>query len=233
MKFPPVETILQRLGPIQKERVLIQDREFFLFRPSQSDRLLEQPEIRAAQGTDEYMPYWADIWPASRMLAKALLTFPLPEGGRALEIGCGLGLAGIVALSRGLRVIFSDYDPCALHFAAQNARLNGFQNFETLELDWRDPPPGLGAPLLLGADLIYELRNVEPLIAFIKQTLAPDGLCLMTDQDRLPAHALRQQLDEAGLVYTTEIARAGEPGGRRLRGTLYRIRHRRPEDGTL
>jgi predicted nicotinamide N-methyase len=223
--FPPVDKILSLLGPIQEDRVLIQDREFFLLRPGQSDRLLDDPDIRSAHERDEYTPYWADIWPASRMLAKALLHEPLPAEAHALEIGCGLGLAGIVALSRGLRVTFSDYDPCALYFAARNARLNGFDTFATLQLDWRFPPPHLRVPLLLGADLIYELRNVEPLLGFIKQALAPDGLCLLTDQDRLPAHALRQQLDEVGLRYTTEIVRAGEPGGRRLKGTLYRVRH--------
>ena len=78
--------------------------------------------------------------------------------------------------------------------------------------------------LLLAADLIYELRNIEPLVAFIKQVLLPDGVCLLADQDRIPMHALRQSLEAEQLPYTTQIVRAGEPGGRRLKGTLYRIR---------
>jgi 2-polyprenyl-3-methyl-5-hydroxy-6-metoxy-1,4-benzoquinol methylase len=140
-----------------------------------------------------------------------------------LEVGCGLGLPGIAALSMGLRVTFSDYDPTALRFAADNARLNGFDDFRTLRLDWRAPPEGLQFPVILAADLVYELRNVEPLVGLIKKMLAPGGLCLLTDQDRVPAHALRQTLGDSGLSFTTHIARAGEPGSRRYKGTLYRI----------
>jgi hypothetical protein len=55
--------------------------------------------------------------------------------------------------------------------------------------------------------------------------LAPDGVCLLTDQDRVPSHLLRDTLTAQGLSFTTQIVRAGEPGGRRARGTLYRIRH--------
>ena len=55
----------------------------------------------------------------------------------ALEVGCGLGLPGIVALSLGLHVTFSDYDATALRFAADNARLNGCGDFELLHMDWR------------------------------------------------------------------------------------------------
>ena len=126
-------------------------------------------------------------------------------------------------LAAGLRVTFSDYDPCALRFAADNARLNGFDDIRTMLLDWRHPPADLHASVLLASDLVYEVRNVEPLVRFIKQVLVPDGLCLLTEQDRVPAQALRDALGAEGLPYTTQVVRAGEPGGRRLKGTLYRI----------
>jgi predicted nicotinamide N-methyase len=223
MSTPPPDRILSLLGPPLEEKVLVHDREFRLLKPCDSDRLFNDADVRSAHADDEYMPYWADLWPAARMLAKVLLREPLTAGAAALEIGCGLGLPGVVALSRGLRVTFSDYDPCALYYAAANARLNGFHDFQTLELDWCHPPAGLQVSILLASDLIYELRNIEPLIAFIRHVLSPGGTCYLTDQDRLPSHALRQHLEDAGLPFSTEIVRAGEPGGRRLRGTLYRI----------
>ena len=220
---PPSEEILARLGPAVRETVIVDGRTFLIERPGESDRLLDDPAVHAAFERDEYMPYWADLWPAARMLAKVLLHESWTAGTEALEIGCGLGLAGIVALSCGLKVTFSDYDPCALHFAARNARLNGLEDFRTLQLDWRHPPAEARVPVLLASDLIYELRNIDPLVAFIKRVLAPDGVCLLTDQDRIPAHALRDALEAERLPYTTQIVRAGEPGGRRLKGTLYRI----------
>jgi predicted nicotinamide N-methyase len=220
---PPVEAILAQLGPLVRETVIVEDRTFLIERPSESDRLLDHPDVHSAFARDEYMPYWADLWPAARMLAKAILHEPWTPGTEALEVGCGLGLPGIVALALGLRVTFSDYDACALHFAAKNARLNGFTDFRTLQLDWRNPPDDLRVPVILASDLIYELRNVEPLSAFIRKVLTPDGVCLLTDQDRIPAHALRDSLEGLGLRFTTQVVRAGEPGGRRLKGTLYRI----------
>jgi predicted nicotinamide N-methyase len=220
---PAPEAILDRLGPTIRDKVLVEGREFLISRPSESDRLLDLPAVNEAFQRDEYMPYWADLWPAARMLAKVILRESWSSGEEALEIGCGLGLPGIVALASGLRVIFSDYDPCALRFAADNARLNGFDDFRTLLLDWRHPPANLRVSLLLASDLVYEVRNVDPLVRFIKQVLAPGGLCLLTDQDRVPAEALGKALEAEALPYTTQVVRAGEPGGRRLKGTLYRI----------
>src|SRR5947208_7893328 len=133
---PPLAAILQQLGPIVREKVFVEDRTFVIARPSESDRLLDNPAVHTAFARDEYMPYWADLWPAARMLAKAILHETWTPGTEALEVGCGLGLPGIVALSVGLRVTFSDYDACALRFAADNARLNGFDDFRTLLLDW-------------------------------------------------------------------------------------------------
>jgi len=221
---PPLEAVWQQLGPLTREKVIVEGRTFLLARPSHSDRLLEHPAVLSASRADDYMPYWADLWPAARMLAKVILRQSWTPGQEALEIGCGLGLAGIVGLAMGLRVTFSDYDTCALRFAADNARLNGFSNFETMQIDWRYPPAERRWPIIFAADLVYEVRNIEPLVKFAKTVLTPDGVCYLTDQDRLPAPVLRETLQAEGLSFTTEMVRAGEPGGRRSKGTLYRIR---------
>jgi len=219
------ETPRAILGEPIRETVILEGRDYFITRPDQSDKLLDDPTVRSNFALDEYMPYWADLWPGARMLGKSLLKEKSwPPGLKALEVGCGLGLPGIVALSLGMRVIFSDYDATALHFAAENARDNGFENFETLQMDWRFPPPDLKVPLLLASDLIYEMRNVGPLLQLIKKVLAPGGECLLTDQDRLPMNHFRESLANEGLSFTMQLVRAGEPGGRRSKGTLYRIK---------
>lgn len=220
------ETPVDALGALVREQVVIDDYTFLLYRPDESDRLLDHPAVRAAFAADEYLPYWADLWPAARMLAKVIVRESWPSGLEALEVGCGLGLPGIAALARGLRVIFSDYDATALRFAADNARANGYADFRTLQLDWRHPPADLRVPVVLASDLIYELRNVTPLVGLIKHVLQPDGVCLLTDQDRVPSHVLRETLTTEGLEYSTQVVRAGAPGQCRFKGTLYRIRHR-------
>lgn len=215
----------ETFGPLVRERVFVEGHTFLITRPEESDHLLDHPLVRSRFARDEYLPYWADLWPAARMLAKVILREPWPCALEALEIGCGLGLPGLAALKSGLRVTFSDHDATALQFAAENARLNGFSAFRTLHLDWREPPGEPKMPVLLGSDLVYDLRSVEPLVGLIKRLLAPGGVCLLTDQDRVPAHKLREKLQAEGLTFTTQIARAGEPGGRRSKGTLYRIGH--------
>jgi ETFB lysine methyltransferase len=214
---PPTDAILAQLGPSVTDTVLIDGKTFLIRRPARSDQRI--------QGADEYIPFWADLWPAARMLAKAILHEPWTPGTEALELGCGLGLPGIVALLCGLKVTFSDFDACALHFVAENAKLNGFDDFQTRQLDWRNPPADLQYPILLGSDLVYEQSNVEPLVQFLKQALAPGGAGLLTDQEHIPPHAFQGALDAAKLRFTTQLVRSGEPGGRRLKGTLYRIAH--------
>lgn len=204
------------------EDVVLDDRTFRIERPIDSDRLLGDPAVVGALPSGNYIPYWTDLWPASRMLAKWILRQNWPPGLTGLEIGCGLGLPGLAALTRGVDVTFSDYDATALEFVRRNARHNGLPLPKVLQLDWYFPPQSQ-FPILLAADLIYELRNIPPLIRLIKQMLAPVGVCLLTDQDRVPSSVLKQKLSDEGLPFTTQMLRAGEPGGTRYKGTLYRI----------
>jgi len=227
-----VETPLAAIPDRQVERVIIERFHFDIERPADSYSLLDDPVVLDAHERDEYMPYWADLWPAARMLAKAVAKedwSKYPKTGdklEALELGCGLGVPGLTALACGLRVTFTDYDLTAVRFAANNARRNKLYEFKTLPLDWRCPPADLKMPVILGADLTYETRNIDPLVKLIRQILLPGGVCLLTDQDRTPAPLLREALGYAGLKYDQEMMRAGEPGGYRIRGTLYRIRAR-------
>jgi 16S rRNA G1207 methylase RsmC len=123
-----------------------------------------------------------------------------------LEIGCGLGLPGIAALAKGRRVTFSDYDSTALHFAAGNARLNGFDNFDVLHMNWRRPPAGLQFPFVVASEPIYVLDQVEALADFIHRVVEPGGCFLMSDQERLQAEALRGALEARRMVCHTTVA---------------------------
>ena len=172
------ETPTEALGEIVREEVFIDDRIFHISRPDESFALLKHPFAQAAFEKDEYMPYWTDLWPAARMMAKVIYRATWPAGLTALEIGCGLGLPGVVALAKGIKVIFSDYDATAVSFAGRNAEINGFADYRTLQMDWRFPPPDLKVPLVIAADLIYEQRNVSPVVQLIKKVLEPEGNAL-------------------------------------------------------
>jgi SAM-dependent methyltransferase len=230
MKPGLIETPSEALGPTVLETVTLAGRTYYLERPDAVDRLSDHPELGGASATDEYKPYWASLWPAARLLAWAVLRGNR-ESHRALEIGCGLGLPGIAGLALGLHVTFSDYDAAALRYAAGNARLNGFTNFDTLHMDWREPPPGLRIPLLLASEPIYVLDLVESLADFIAGALEPAGLFLMTDQGRLQAEALRGALLARNMECFARQINTDETGAEGVAGVLTWACHRRDERG--
>ena len=63
-----------------------------------------------------------DIWPAGRALATRLSAEPsLVRGRRVLELGTGLGIAGIAAADAGARhVVLSDIDASAVKLALRS-----------------------------------------------------------------------------------------------------------------
>ena len=63
-----------------------------LLRPSSPEELLSEE----AFADDEFLPYWAELWPAARALAAALPEVP---GLRVIELGAGLGVPSLVAAS--------------------------------------------------------------------------------------------------------------------------------------
>src|SRR5918998_3220466 len=164
-------------GPVAVSAFRFADREVRVVRPGDPDRLLDHPDVLAWNRRDDYMPYWAYLWPGAVMLAEAVAREPLAAGTRALEIGCGLGLAGLVGLARGLRVVFTDYDEAALEFVARSIRENGFDPAasSTSRLDWRDPPDDR-YPLILAADVLYERRLVPLVSDLLIPMLEPGGV---------------------------------------------------------
>jgi predicted nicotinamide N-methyase len=218
----------EAFGHRVRDRVTVAGRTYQFDRPAGLDHLFDHPAVRSAYAADEYIPYWADLWPAAVMLAEVVTAepwqnFPLPL--EALEFGCGLGISGMAALARGLHVTFSDVDEAAVQLAASNARLNGFHHFETAAIDLRADPPRQ-FPVLLAADVCYEVRLTEAVAKFVKAALAPGGLALLTDTDRYSARPLRHLLHENELDVTVTPAKAGEPGSVQ-KGFLYRITHRK------
>ena len=93
-----------------------------------------------------------------------------------------------------------------------------------MPLDFRAPTEDVKYSVVIGSDLMYEERLVDPLVGLLRAVLAPGGVCLITDPDRTPARVFRWKLAEAGFDVSAGFVRAGEPGGTRVKGTLYRIR---------
>ena len=210
------------VGPTVVEEVNLGNFELKLLKPLSPDRLLDLGEVETAYKQDEYLPYWATLWPVAKYLAADILAQPWQSGGKAIELGCGLGLPGLTAGLMGFEVTFTDYDATALKFAEENARLNGLKNFQTVLLDWRTPLPKL-FDLILASDLIYERRNVQPLVDSFKAMLAPGGVVLLADQNRAYQNELQNALRAAGFDFELRQIEPTDASNSNVSGSIYRI----------
>jgi predicted nicotinamide N-methyase len=134
---------------------------------------------------DERIPYWSELWPSAVGLAEYLAENPaLIKGKRVVEIGCGLGLPGIVAGLLGGKVVLTDYLKPALKFAADNWKLNIASPPETCMLDWRSPGDFPPADVLLASDVAYESRAFVPLLKAMKTLVVKKGIVLLSEPNR-------------------------------------------------
>lgn len=84
-------------------------------------------DMYAALGRPDDDPHWATLWQGSVALAEEVLSNPaLVRGKRVLDLGTGLGLAGIAAgLAGAEEVVLTDREPRALYCALCAAAANG------------------------------------------------------------------------------------------------------------
>jgi predicted nicotinamide N-methyase len=218
-------------GPVVCTRLAFAGRPIRVVRPGEPDRLLDDPLVRDWNKRDDYMPYWAYLWPGALLLAEVVAREPWPlreEGSSplsALEIGCGVGLAGLVALARGLHVCFSDYDQAPLTFVQQSARENGFDPlaYTTRLLDWREPPDET-YPLILGSDVLYERRLVPLVASLLARMLAPGGLGLISCPGRTSAQGFPEALASHGLACQIKPVEARSEDNQWIGGQIYRVK---------
>ena len=180
-----------------------------------------------AFNVDERLPYWAELWHSAVALSAVLIEQEdTLRGVDAVEIGCGLGLPGIIAASRGANMTFVDYDEFALAAVELNLRTNvpGVAA-EFLPLDFR-VPPSRSWPLILAADVIYEQRFIEPLAEFLQRTLAPGGRILLAEPNRIIAAPFFDALETRGFRYTRQ-SRFADLHGRLAEVSVYEIRRKR------
>ena len=117
---------------------------------------------------EEFLPYWAELWPSGVALARVVETFDL-AGKRVVELGAGLGLPSLAAALRGADVLATDWADDAVALLRANAERNGIA-LRVERVRWDEPGELLAqAPydLVLGADLLYEARNAAQLLELL------------------------------------------------------------------
>ena len=160
-----------------------------ILRPRQAEALLSEEAFEH----EEFLPYWAELWPSGIALARVVRRRDA-QGLRVLELGCGLGLPSIVAALGGAQVLATDWSPEGLEVAEMNAARN-HADLETALVSWAGADLLVrSAPwdLVLGADLLYERRNVDQLLSLLPRL---GGEILLAEPGRPPAARFFDQIE--------------------------------------
>ena len=166
--------------------------------------------------SDTRISFWWGITSAAIALARHIEAGESLHGCRVVELGCGLGLAGITAGLSGADVLFTDYVPEALEFAHKNAQMNGLtdQAVKSALLDWEDPEEIEPFNIVIGSEILYDYFFHGSLIRLLKTILQPGGTIILADRKRLVVTRFLGRLVDVGFrcVETkSQVALAGFP----------------------
>jgi len=158
--------------------VRIGDRELHFLKPRTIDRFINPDDPMTG------FPIWAKFWEASVVLTRYMADLPVDAQRRILELGSGLGVAGIVAAAMGHTITLTERNPDALNFLQANAKLNGCDQIAIRHLDWLRPELNGRFDLIIGSDIVYQESVIGALEALFRKHLEPGGRVVLTGQVR-------------------------------------------------
>jgi predicted nicotinamide N-methyase len=210
---------LQRRFATVNDDVRVGAREVNILRPRSAEDLISESDFEH----DERLPYWAELWPSSTILAN-FIAADTRRRSRAIELGAGVGLVSIAAAIAGHTVTATDYYEDALAFARANSFRNLGYEIETALVDWRTVQPELPRfDIVLASDVLYESRYAPLVAAVVDRFLAARGVAYIADPGRVAANAFVDACDDRGLVIHTRECRPYQAGTVRQSITVYEV----------
>jgi predicted nicotinamide N-methyase len=154
-----------------EDEVVLAGRTLTLLRPPSADELIDEQAFAA----DEFLPYWAELWPSGVALAEHVATLDV-RGLRVLELGAGLGLPSLAAALGGADVLATDWADDAVALLRANAERNHLP-LRVERARWDEPERfGTGWDCVLAADVLYEQRNADQLLDLLPRLDAAEIL---------------------------------------------------------
>lgn len=140
-------------------------------------------------------PLFGMLWPSGLQLAKKIVKRPINTDQKILEIGCGLGLASLMAHRLGANVTASDRHPLAQHFLNKNITKNFLPEIAYRHGQWgveqaislKDTGAALVSErydLVMGSDLLYDPSSPAQVAEFIDQVAAEKSEVWVMDPNR-------------------------------------------------
>ncbi|MDQ8164530.1 MAG: methyltransferase domain-containing protein [Gemmatimonadota bacterium] len=172
-----------------------------LVRPRSAEDLISETEF----DRDERLPYWAEVWPSSIALARALPEL-VPPGTRMLELGCGIGLVSLAAARCGISVLATDYYVDALLFTRRNVRANCGVDPDTRLVDWRAWPHDIGRfDRVVASDVLYERPYAALVADALAASLTDRGVAFIADPGRTALPAFIESCMARGLQVSSRM----------------------------
>ncbi|HEX6537182.1 MAG TPA: methyltransferase domain-containing protein [Gemmatimonadaceae bacterium] len=226
MSAPPVapsgealERELERRFVTVSARVSVGALGLEILKPRSAEDLISEADF----ARDERLPYWADVWPSSEVLAARLLE-ERGAGRRLLELGCGLGIVATAALHAGFDVLATDYYEDALAFTRLNAWRATGREPRVRHVDWRALPGDLGRfEIVVAADVLYERPYARLVAEALHHALAPGGTALIADPGRIAVGEFLGECAALGMDYAGADRRAWVAGEIRQTISLHRL----------
>lgn len=197
--------------------------EMAVMHPASIDPLLDAAGI----DPEENLPYWAEVWPSGIALAGEILRHPeCLRGLHALELGCGVGITAAAAMMAGARLVATDYSPHSLALTALTCLRNHQMVPSLRQVNWRADDADLlqsnGAqwPLVLAADVLYERRDIEPILAVLERIVAPGGSVWLAEPGRHVAHTAVDLARSRGWCVNSHLWSGPWHGANHVEGTV-------------
>jgi len=173
--------------------LMVKGRDFSFYTPKTLDLFLDTEDVF------NNFPLWAKIWEASIVLSEYLAGIAPDPSKRFLEIGSGMGIAGIVASSFGHRVTLTEYNTDAINFARANAEKNlssTDSDLRIMTLDWNKPDLEGSFDVIFGSEIIYNDRDYRPILKLFKTFLKPGGEIILAERVRKTSIGFFKQMSD-------------------------------------
>jgi predicted nicotinamide N-methyase len=202
--------------------VLVGDRVINLIRPRSAEELISEADFER----DERLPYWAELWPSSTILANFISNNNI-TAARGIELGCGIGLVSTAASFAGHTMLATDYYEEALQFTRANSYRNLGRAIETRLVDWRHLPDDLGTfELVLASDVLYESSYATLVSNVINKVLAPGGRAYIADPGRVAVSSFLDACEQVDLRVIEKLDRPYLAGEVRQTISVYELTRR-------
>lgn len=210
---------LERRFVTVNDDIRVGDRDVNILRPRSAEDLIDETDF----DRDERLPYWAELWPSSTILANFIIADARPRG-KLIELGAGVGLVSIAAAIAGYDVTASDYYEDALAFARANSFRNLGTEISTALIDWREVPPEIPTfDTVLASDVLYESRYAPLVAGVIDRLLSARGVAYVADPGRVATCAFTDACATRGFNISARAQRPYQAGTIRQSITVYEL----------